>query len=97
MLDPEAAESVFSTVRRAAREHEDGAFGGLNGQEQRVLARIATGDTNREIAIRLHVGEGTVRNYVSSILKKLSVANRAEAAACAAKFKLNCLLDREQT
>jgi two-component system response regulator DevR len=95
MLDPKAAESVFSTVRRAARAQDGGPFAGLNNQEQHVLARITTGDTNREIAMRLHLGEGTVRNYVSSILEKLSVANRAEAAAYATRYKLNNLLDRE--
>jgi two-component system response regulator DevR len=95
MLDPTAAESVFSAVRRAARSQGGGAFAGLNGPEQRVLARITTGDTNREIAMRLHLGEGTVRNYVSNILEKLDVANRAEAAAYATKHKLCDLLDHE--
>jgi two-component system, NarL family, response regulator DevR len=92
LLDPAAAESIFNTVRRAARSPDCGAFAGLNGQEQRVLARITTGDTNREIARRLHLGEGTVRNYVSNILEKLNVANRAEAAAYATKHKLHELL-----
>ena len=69
-----------------------GAFGGLNRHEQRVLARITTGDTNRESATRLHMGEGTVRNYVSNIIEKLSDANRAEAAAYATKYRLRRML-----
>ena len=49
---------------------------------------IAEGRTNREIAAELFLSEGTVRNYVSSILSKLSVSNRAEAAAYAIKHNL---------
>jgi two-component system response regulator DevR len=94
-LDPNAAEGAFSAVRRAARAQEDGPFARLNAQEQRVLARIATGATNREIAVHLHLGEGTVRNYVSNILEKLAVANRAEAAAYATQHKLREYLERE--
>ena len=92
LLDPAAAERSLSTVHRAARSPDGGAFAGLNTQAQHVLARITTGDTNREIAVRLHLGEGTVRNYVSDILLKLDVANRAEAAAYATKHNLQELL-----
>jgi DNA-binding NarL/FixJ family response regulator len=53
-----------------------------------VLAAIVEGKTNREIANVLFLSEGTVRNYVSSILSKLSVANRAEAAAYAVQHHL---------
>jgi len=44
---------------------------------------VAKGKTNHEIADSLHLSDGTVRNYVSSILSKLNVANRAEAAVYA--------------
>jgi DNA-binding NarL/FixJ family response regulator len=53
-----------------------------------VLASIVEGKTNREIANTLFLSEGTVRNYVSSILSKLGVANRAEAAAYAVQHHL---------
>jgi DNA-binding NarL/FixJ family response regulator len=53
-----------------------------------VLSLVADGRTNREIAQELHLGEGTVRNYVSNILGKLGVSNRAEAAAYATKHNL---------
>jgi len=49
---------------------------------------VAEGKTNREIAKFLFLGEGTVRNYVSSILSKLGVSNRAEAAAFAVEHNL---------
>jgi len=88
LLDPSLTERVFARVRRAARDEESAAFAKLSEQEQRVLARVAAGQTNREIALALHLGEGTVRNYVSNILDKLGVANRAEAAAYATKHNL---------
>jgi two-component system response regulator DevR len=49
---------------------------------------VAEGKTNREIAEALYLGEGTVRNYVSSILRKLQLTNRAEAAAYAVEHHL---------
>jgi two-component system, NarL family, response regulator DevR len=88
LLDPALTERVFAQVRRAARENELAAFSMLSDQEQRVLAQVAEGKTNHEIAIALHLGEGTVRNYVSNILSKLGLANRAEAAAYATKHNL---------
>lgn len=49
---------------------------------------VSEGNTNREIAKALFLGEGTVRNYVSSILSILGVSNRAEAAAYAVEHNL---------
>lgn len=88
LLDPALTERVFVEVRRAAREQENSAFSQLTEQERRVLILVADGKTNREIARDLHLGEGTVRNYVSNILSKLGLANRAEAAAYATKHNL---------
>ncbi len=88
LLDPSLTERVFAKVRCAAHAEETAAFAMLSEQEQRVLALIAAGKTNRQIALALHLGEGTVRNYVSTILSKLSLANRAEAAAYATKHNL---------
>jgi len=82
-----------AAVRRAAETQDANAFAELSGQERRVLALITVGDTNREIAQRLHLGEGTVRNYVSNIFVKLGVANRAEAAAFATQHRLNDLIE----
>jgi len=65
----------------------------LSQQEKHVLALVAEGKTNREIAEALFLGEGTVRNYVSSILSKLGVRNRAEAAAYAITHNLKDYVD----
>lgn len=88
LLDPALTERVFAEVRRAAREQESSAFAPLTEQERHVLLQVADGKTNRQIAADLHLGEGTVRNYVSNILSKLGVSNRAEAAAFATKHNL---------
>lgn len=88
LLDPALTKRVFTEVRRAAHQLESEAFSKLSEQERKVLALVADGQTNREIAQNLRLGEGTVRNYVSSLLSKLSVSNRAEAAAYAVKHNL---------
>jgi DNA-binding NarL/FixJ family response regulator len=88
LLDPALTERVFAEVRRAAKEQETSAFAQLTEQERHVLALVADGKTNRQIAADLHLGEGTVRNYVSNILSKLGVSNRAEAAAYATKHNI---------
>jgi two-component system response regulator DevR len=88
LLDPALTQRVFARVREAARKDEAAAFTELTDQELRVLAQVAEGKTNREIAQALFLGEGTVRNYVSSILSKLHLTNRAEAAAYAVEHSL---------
>jgi DNA-binding NarL/FixJ family response regulator len=88
MLDPAVTQRVFQEVRRAVKEEEASAFLNLSQQERHVLLLVSEGKTNREIAKALFLGEGTVRNYVSSILSKLGVSNRAEAAAFAVEHNL---------
>jgi len=88
LLDPAVTQRVFQEVRRAVKEGEASAFAHLSQQEKHVLLLVSEGKTNREIAKNLFLGEGTVRNYVSSILAKLSVNNRAEAAAYAVQHSL---------
>jgi two-component system, NarL family, response regulator DevR len=88
MLDPGVTQRVFQEVRRAVKEEESSAFSTLSQQEKHVLLLVSEGRTNREIAKALFLGEGTVRNYVSSILSKLGVSNRAEAAAYAVEHNL---------
>jgi two-component system response regulator DevR len=88
LLDPAVTQRVFQEVRKAAREEEASAFSDLTQQEMHVLQLVAEGRTNRQIAEMLYLGEGTVRNYVSSILSKLNVRNRAEAAAYAVEHNL---------
>jgi DNA-binding NarL/FixJ family response regulator len=88
LLDPAVTQRVFQEVRRAVKEEEASAFIHLSQQEKHVLLLVSEGKTNREIAKSLFLGEGTVRNYVSSILSKLGVSNRAEAAAYAVEHNL---------
>lgn len=88
LLDPAVTQRVFQEVRKAVKEEEASAFAHLSQQEKHVLLLVSEGKTNREIARALYLGEGTVRNYVSSILSKLSVNNRAEAAAYAVEHNL---------
>ncbi len=88
LLDPAVTQRVFQEVRRAVKEEEASAFVNLSQQERHVLLLVSEGKTNREIAKALFLGEGTVRNYVSSILSKLGVSNRAEAAAYAVEHNL---------
>lgn len=88
LLDPAVTQRIFQEVRKAAQEEEASAFSTLTQQERHVLMLVSEGKTNREIAKALFLGEGTVRNYVSSILSKLGVSNRAEAAAYAVEHNL---------
>jgi len=82
-LDPATTSRVFARMRAISRRREESAFSQLTEQELRVLSHLSEGHTNREIADILVLGEGTVRNYVSSVFSKLNVNNRAEAAAYA--------------
>lgn len=93
-LDPALTQRVFSEVRKAIRNQDASAFSDLTDQEMRVLGLVAEGKTNKEIAEALFLGQGTVRNYVSNILSKLNVSNRAEAAAFAVRHNIRDYLDR---
>ena len=80
--------SVFAEMRKASEAQHAAAFADLTPQELAVLALVAEGLTNRQIAVKLYLGEGTVRNYVSSVLAKINASNRAEAAAYAVKHNI---------
>jgi len=88
LLDPAVTKRVFDRVREAARKAEDEAFANLTDRELNVLALIAKGKTNKEIAADIFLSEKTVRNYVSSLLSKLHLSTRAEAAAYAVKHNV---------
>ena len=89
LLDPAVTKKVFERVRHAARASEDMMFASLSDQELRILALVAQGKTNRDIAETLFLSEKTVRNYVSSILAKLNLSTRSEAAAYAVKHHID--------
>jgi two-component system, NarL family, response regulator DevR len=88
LLDPAVTKRVFDRVREAARKAEDEAFASLTDRELSVISLIAEGKTNKEIAAQIYLSEKTVRNYVSSLLSKLHLSTRAEAAAYAVKHNI---------
>lgn len=92
MLDPAMTATVFAEMRKINEAQHTAAFADLTPQEMSVLTLVAQGLTNRQIAAKLYLGEGTVRNYVSSILGKIGVSNRAEAAAYAVKNNIHELV-----
>ena len=83
LLDPAVTKKVFDRVREASRKAEDESFSTLTDQEIRILSHISEGKTNKLIAKSIFLSEKTVRNYVSSILSKLNMSTRSEAAAFA--------------
>jgi two-component system response regulator DevR len=88
MLDPAVTQKVFAQVRSNARQADDEFFSVLSDQELAILALVTDGLTNKEIARRVFLSEKTVRNYVSSILGKLEVTSRAEAAVFAVRHHI---------
>ena len=89
LLDPALTQKVFKRVREASRKATDEAFATLSDQELRILSLISEGKTNRQIASEIFLSEKTVRNYVSSILSKLNLSTRSEAAAYAVKHAVD--------
>lgn len=88
-LDPAIAGNVIDRVRHsAAPEVASTVFSDLSGRELQVLQLLAQGLSNQAIAGELHLSWGTVRNYVSSILDKLGVADRTQAALLAQRYGL---------
>jgi two-component system, NarL family, response regulator DevR len=85
LLDPAVTKGVFTRLRRGKHLLGDEKLARLSAQEERILGLVAEGKTNRQIATALGLAEKTVKNYVSSILAKLEVARRAEAAAYLAR------------
>ncbi|HHT26004.1 MAG TPA: response regulator transcription factor [Firmicutes bacterium] len=88
LLDPDVSERVMQRLRDQVNVVSDAEEVALSEREQRILGLIAEGKTNKEIAVVLKLSEKTVRNYVSSLLAKLKVNNRAEAAAQAIRDNL---------
>jgi len=89
LLDPAVTKRVFDRVREASRKAEDESFASLTDRELNILALIAEGKTNKEIAHTIFLSDKTVRNYVSSLLSKLHLSTRAEAAAYAVKHNIS--------
>ncbi len=80
LLDPAVTHKVLERMRRLT-EGETDELSALSPQEQKILPLIALGKTNKEIAREIFLSAKTVKNYVSSILSKLNLSRRSEAAA----------------
>jgi two-component system response regulator DevR len=85
LLDPSVTNAVLDRLRKGKHLMKDEKLARLSPQEERILTLVADGRTNKEIGDELNLAEKTVKNYVSSILSKLEVARRAEAAAYLAR------------
>ena len=88
LLDPAVTEKVLERVRRIASGTLIDELRALTAQEQRILLLVAEGKTNKEIAAEVFLSDKTVKNYVSSILSKLNLERRAQAAAFMAKHRI---------
>jgi DNA-binding NarL/FixJ family response regulator len=86
LLVPRPRQAMTRLRDRAASEDQVAA---LTRQEKRVLDLIGEGLTNRQIAARMFLAEKTAKNYVSSLLAKLGLHRRTEAAAFAVRHALN--------
>ncbi len=88
LLDPLVTLRIMERIRAQALHPEpDDPLASLSEQERRVLALIAEGRTNHEIAAALVLSENTVKTYVSDLLAKLSLRRRSEAAAFFARHR----------
>jgi two-component system, NarL family, response regulator DevR len=85
LLDPQVTMRVLEQVRSMASGGSSDKQSQLNENENKILRLIAEGKTNKEIAADVYLSDKTVKNYVSSILSKLNLHRRSEAAAYIAR------------
>ena len=88
LLDPAVTEKVLERIRRIATGKYVDELAQLTAQERKILALVAEGQTNKQIAGQVFLSDKTVKNYVSSILAKLNLQRRAQAAAYVARRHL---------
>jgi len=84
LLDPAITARVLERIRHGSEEPKE--LKALTDQERRILEYIAQGLTNHEIAQRMFLADKTVKNYVSSVLAKLGLERRTQAAVLATKL-----------
>ncbi|WP_155368339.1 response regulator [Catellatospora vulcania] len=84
LLDPAVTQRVLERIRNP--RHEPDQLKALTEQERRILGHVADGLTNRQIAAQMFLAEKTVKNYVSSLLAKLGLERRTQAAVFAVKL-----------
>ncbi|EXU62265.1 response regulator transcription factor [Streptomyces sp. DSM 41524] len=87
LLDPVATARVLERLRGQTAPQPDDQLAALTEQERRILLLIGEGLTNRAIGERLHLAEKTIKNYVSSLLSKLGMERRSQAAAYVARMQ----------
>ena len=85
LLDPQVTLRVLEQVRNVASGKPGEGQSQLTENEHKILKLIAEGKTNKEIAAEIYLSDKTVKNYVSSILSKLNMRRRSEAAAYIAR------------
>jgi two-component system, NarL family, response regulator DevR len=84
LLDPAVTQRVLERIRNGVEEPRE--LKSLTEQERRILVHVAEGLTNREIAAKMFLAEKTVKNYVSSLLAKLGLERRTQAAVLATRL-----------
>jgi two-component system, NarL family, response regulator DevR len=85
LMDPRTVARVVERIRKGPEE--DPRTADLSPQERRILDLIADGRTNRQIATQMILAEKTVKNYITSLLAKLQMTSRTEAAVYAARHE----------
>jgi two-component system response regulator DevR len=95
LLDPATTARLLARVRHSEQKADQDAFRDLSGRELDVVAEVARGKTNAEIAQTLNLSEKTVRNYLSTVLEKLNLTNRVELATYAVEHHLFDQLDKK--
>ncbi len=87
VLAPAITSQVMQLMR--TNQHQESLrkrFDSLSAQEQRVLAHVARGLTNKEVALEMGLSEKTVKNYLSNLFEKLQIARRSQAVALFAEM-----------
>jgi DNA-binding NarL/FixJ family response regulator len=87
-IDPSVAGKLLSHIASSQTTVNTTLADSLNPREREILKLVARGLSNTDIAARLFLSEGTIRNYVSSIFAKLNVSDRTQAAVIALKYGL---------
>lgn len=87
LLDPVATARVLERLRSGNEPKGGDKLAGLTDQERKILDLIGEGMTNRAIGEQLHLAEKTIKNYVSSLLSKLGMERRSQAAAYVARLQ----------
>ncbi len=95
LLDPTVTMRLIDRIRQQERDQQAMAFKDLSQREMMVLAEVSLGKSNSQIATSLNLSDKTVRNHVSTILAKLGLTNRIEAATYAVRHNIEQYLSEK--